>query len=73
MVSGAVSVTVSLGEHTHVMDSKFEGDIVGEISVLTGLERTATLRAKTKVEVLSFEKENVLEALETRCPHLAWL
>ena len=55
IVHGAVEVTVA-GEEEPIARLK-EGDIVGEMSLLTGARRSATVTATTPVDALEINKE----------------
>ena len=46
------------GEQTKLAELK-EGDVIGEIGVLTGQTRTATVVAKTEVELMELKKDDV--------------
>jgi CRP-like cAMP-binding protein len=48
-----------------------EGDIFGEMSLLTGEPRSATVLAKTPMELYQLNQENFVKVLRSS-PHLAW-
>jgi CRP-like cAMP-binding protein len=70
IVEGTVAVTVADhdGGNRHVADLK-GGDIVGEMSLMTGARRSATVTAATEVTALEVTKFS-LEAILTRAPEL---
>jgi CRP-like cAMP-binding protein len=70
IVEGRVSVKVAdqNGEEKHVADLK-AGDIVGEMSLMTGARRSATVTAETEVVALEVTKFS-LEAILARAPDL---
>lgn len=47
------------------------GEIFGEMSLLTGEPRSATVVARTSMELYKLDRENFAKIL-TRSPHLAW-
>jgi CRP-like cAMP-binding protein len=55
-------MVAALSEPIHLADLG-PGDIVGEIGVLTGAKRTATVTALTEVEALMVSRHNALQAL----------
>ncbi len=67
IVSGTVDVTVA-GEEEPIATLK-EGDIVGEMSLLTGARRSATVTATTPVEAIEISKE-ALAVVLGRSPDL---
>ena len=70
IVEGTVAVVVADhdGAVRHVADLK-EGDVVGEMSLMTGARRSATVTATTEVVALEVTKFS-LEAILTRAPEL---
>lgn len=50
--SGAVAVTTTIGEHEHELTRLFAGDFLGEVSLLSTAERTATVRALDETDLL---------------------
>ena len=70
IVEGSVSVAVADrdGGDRHVADLK-GGDIVGEMSLMTGARRSATVTATSEVVALEVTKFS-LEAILTRAPEL---
>ena len=70
IVEGSVAVTVADedGRERHVAELK-GGDIVGEMSLMTGARRSATATAATEVVALEVTKFS-LEAILARAPEL---
>jgi CRP-like cAMP-binding protein len=70
IVEGTVAVTVADhdGSERHVAELK-AGDIVGEMSLMTGARRSATVTAATEVTALEVTKFS-LEAILTHAPEL---
>ena len=70
IVEGTVSVAVADrdGGDRHVAELK-RGDVVGEMSLMTGARRSATVTATTEVVALEVTKFS-LEAILTRAPEL---
>ena len=70
IVEGTVSVAVADrdGADRHVAELK-RGDVVGEMSLMTGARRSATVTATTEVVALEVTKFS-LEAILTRAPEL---
>src|SRR5581483_481136 len=70
IVEGSVTVTVAdqAGGTRHVADLK-AGDIVGEMSLMTGARRSATVTAQTEVVALEVTKFS-LEVIIARAPEL---
>ncbi|MGB8354994.1 MAG: mechanosensitive ion channel family protein [Chthoniobacteraceae bacterium] len=65
LVKGAADVHVDRnGELTYVASLK-AGDYFGEMSLLTGEKRTATVIAKSDCELLEIEKESLAEVLQS--------
>jgi len=56
------------GQHVHLADL-VDGDFFGEVSVLTGKPRTATITAKSKCEVLELTKPT-LDGIAAAHPHV---
>lgn len=56
IVSGSVSVSIKLPIGEHVTASLNAGDLVGEMSLLTGARRVATVTAKTRVELIEISQ-----------------
>ncbi len=70
VLSGSVRVMVSAHGHTPVELAQLkEGDVFGEISVMTGEPRSASVRAITETRVLELRKEAVRGVVE-RTPEL---
>lgn len=65
LTAGEVSVEAKDfgNQDTHLAELQ-AGDVFGEIAALTGEPRTATIRAKTAVEVLRFEMVSVFNVLK---------
>lgn len=65
MMEGAISVAIktSSGEEQEVAISA-AGDVVGEMSLMTGAPRTATVTALTRVRVLEITRETIDEMLK---------
>ena len=59
ILMGTVEVTNSAGIHRH----QGVGDSFGEIALIRGVPRTATVRALERVELLVLERGAFLEAL----------
>ena len=70
IVEGTVEVAIAgqNGGERHVADLS-RGDIVGEMSLMTGARRSATVTAKTEVVALEVTKFS-LEAILARAPEL---
>jgi CRP-like cAMP-binding protein/small-conductance mechanosensitive channel len=70
VLEGAVSISIGAepGKQEEVAISA-TGDVVGEISLMTGAPRTATVTALTRVRVLEITKEAIEEIL-TNTPEL---
>merc|ERR1711871_17587 len=64
ITSGTVIVSITKGDNSIMIDSKTAGDVVGEISMLTGMARTASMRAKTGVEAVEIVYSCLQEAVE---------
>lgn len=67
IVSGEAEVT----RHGQFVTNLKEGDIFGEMSLLTGEPRSATVSAKTPMDLYKLNKDNFGKIL-TSSPHLAW-
>lgn len=65
MMEGAISVAIKTasGEEQEVAVSA-AGDVVGEMSLMTGAPRTATVTALTRVRVLEITRETIDEMLK---------
>jgi CRP-like cAMP-binding protein len=63
ILEGAVSISIGAGEQQEVAISA-TGDIVGEMSVMTGAPRTATATALTRTRVLEITKEDIANMLK---------
>ena len=63
--SGEVKVHTQnpMGEEIHLADLK-AGDFFGEVSLIQGKPRTATVTSKTKVELMELEKKNLDEIIK---------
>ena len=57
--SGVVEVYKEEGDEQIKLAELREGDVIGEIGVLTGQKRTATVIAKTEVELMELKKEDI--------------
>ena len=67
IVSGEAEVT----RHGKFLTNLKEGDIFGEMSLLTGEPRSATVLAKTRMDLYKLNKDNFSNTLSS-APHLAW-
>ena len=67
IVRGQAEVT----RHGQLITTLKEGDIFGEMSLLTGEPRSATVSAKTSMQLYKLDKDNFSQTLRTS-PHLAW-
>ena len=65
IVSGQVKVYTRGGGGTVYLANLGEGDFFGEVSVLTGKPRTATITASQRTELLRLDKEKLDTALST--------
>jgi CRP-like cAMP-binding protein len=64
---GEVEVFITpLSGQKKILTTLKKGDFFGEIALLTGEKRTATVRAMTDVRVYQLKKENFKRVLETR-------
>ena len=71
MLEGAVSITIAgEGDQAQEVAVSAAGDIVGEMSLMTGANRTATATAVTRVRVLELKKSDI-EGLLSANPGLA--
>lgn len=64
ILSGAVEVFNEYNGKRKVLAVLKEGDFFGEISVLTSLPRTASIKAVTDVEMLVLYKQNLLDLIK---------
>lgn len=69
LVDGAVTVTVGGGEHSVVAAPGY----VGELGLLHGVPRTATVRTSEPTTVMRIDGDDFLDALETARPGLSLL
>jgi CRP-like cAMP-binding protein/small-conductance mechanosensitive channel len=70
VLEGAISITIeSEASKQHEVAISAAGDVVGEMSLMTGAPRTATVTALTRVRVLEITKE-AIEGLLTNTPEL---
>jgi CRP-like cAMP-binding protein len=60
---GAVDVIIDEGQPSREMLVLKEGDFFGEIALITGQPRTATVRAKERVECYTLDKVSFQEAI----------
>ena len=67
IVTGEAEVT----RHGQLLTTLKEGDIFGEMSLLTGEPRSATVSASTPMELYKLDKDNFSHTLRSS-PHLAW-
>ena len=67
IVTGEAEVT----RHGQLLTTLKEGDIFGEMSLLTGEPRSATVSASTPMELYKLDKDNFSQTLRSS-PHLAW-
>ena len=67
IVSGEAEVT----RHGQFLTNLKEGDIFGEMSLLTGEPRSATVLAKTRMDLCKLDQDNFSETFSS-CPNLAW-
>lgn len=58
--SGALEVTQRRGKHEEVLTFLEKGDLVGEIALLDGNSRTATVKAITRSRLLALTQESLL-------------
>lgn len=58
--SGALEVTQRRGKHEEVLTFLEKGDLVGEIALLDGNSRTATVKAITRSRLLAITRESLL-------------
>ncbi len=58
--SGALKVTQQRGKHEELLTFLEKGDLVGEIALLDGNSRTATVKAITQSRLLAFTRESLL-------------
>jgi CRP-like cAMP-binding protein len=71
VLEGAVSIAIAGdGGALHEVAVSATGDIVGEMSLMTGANRTATATAITRVRVLELQKKDIEELLKAN-PGLA--
>jgi CRP-like cAMP-binding protein len=65
VLEGAISIAISLpsGEQQEVAVSA-SGDVVGEMSLMTGAPRSATVTALTRLRVLEITRETIDEMLK---------
>jgi small-conductance mechanosensitive channel/CRP-like cAMP-binding protein len=71
IMEGAASVTIETDTgRSHEVNILAAGDVVGEMSLLTGVPRNATVSALTRVRVLEITKDAIATVLE-RSPGLA--
>lgn len=63
ILSGTVSVKTEIPGGTVELAELGRGGVFGEVSVLTGCGRTATVTASTEVEVAAFPKKQIDEVL----------
>ena len=64
MLSGEAEVLVSSGDIETRVATLTGNEFIGEISILCGVPRTATVRAITPVETLKIDKEQFFELVE---------
>ncbi|HMF19853.1 MAG TPA: ATP-binding cassette domain-containing protein [Gemmataceae bacterium] len=62
---GSVDVIIDEGQPSQEMLILKEGDFFGEIALITGQPRTATVRAKEKVECYTLDKTSFQDAIAT--------
>lgn len=71
IMSGKIQVIKNIsGQESEILASLGEGDIVGEMAVLDGRPRSATVQASENTEVLEVHKDNFLSSMEQQ-PKLA--
>jgi CRP-like cAMP-binding protein len=65
VMEGAISICIATpgGEQQEVAISA-TGDVVGEMSLMTGAPRTATVTALTRTRVLEITKEDIADMLK---------
>ena len=66
-----VSGQAEVSRHGKFLTNLKEGDIFGEMSLLTGEPRSATVLAKTRMELYKLDRDNFSETFSS-CPNLAW-
>ncbi len=65
IMEGAASITISGGnDGMHEVAVSATGDVVGEMSLMTGAPRTATVTALTRLRVLEITKEQIEDLLK---------
>lgn len=69
IVSGDADIIVTTGNKEVIVATVTTNEIIGEISILCEVPRTATVRAKDKLEVLTIKKEHFL-GLVSQVPSL---
>lgn len=60
-----ISGIVSIIKNWKNINTLFEWDIFWEISLVTNEKRTATVKAETDIKVLTFDKNTLLEIINT--------
>jgi len=61
---GVVEVTTAVGESQVALGTLQRGGFFGEVAMLTGRARTATVRALTDVTLVRFDKRDIDEVLD---------
>ncbi|MCA9705453.1 MAG: cyclic nucleotide-binding domain-containing protein, partial [Myxococcales bacterium] len=69
VVEGTLEVLLEEGESTMRLHDLWPGDVVGEIALLLGGQRSATVRASTPTRALELSQEGFAELIE-RAPEL---
>ena len=69
LLEGAVSVTIDTPAGAREVAVSAAGDVVGEMSLMTGAPRTATVTALTRLRILEVDKQ-AIENLLKASPHL---
>jgi CRP-like cAMP-binding protein len=69
LLEGAVSVTIATPAGEQEVAVSAAGDVVGEMSLMTGAPRTATVTALTRLRILEVDKQ-AIENLLKASPHL---
>jgi len=64
ILSGSVSVFHQFGKRKRTLDVLKNGDVFGEISVLTSMPRTASVETLEEVEILSINKKDLLDLIK---------
>ena len=68
VVEGRVDISLVVGHRRHLLSTIGPGTILGEMSLLEGLPRSATCSARTAALVLEFPRDRVEAMLSARSP-----